>query len=210
MQNIWIKICGITRQIDALSAAELGANAIGLVLYEPSSRAVRVEQLADIVRGIPSATRVVALFVDPSRAEVEAAVATGLIDLLQFHGNETREFCESFSMAYMKAFAVRPGHDLAGLIASYQSAEYILLDSYDPNSPGGTGKAFDWELARTLAKELDVKLVLAGGLSPDNIKSAIEAVQPFGVDVSSGVEQSKGIKDLTKMKLFIEGARASG
>lgn len=210
MKNIWIKICGITRQNDALSAVELGADAIGLVLYGASSRAVRVEQLADIVRGVPSATRVVALFVDPSRAEVEAVVATGLIDLLQFHGSETREFCESFSIPYMKAFAVRPGHDLAALIAPYQSAEFILLDSYDPSSPGGTGKVFDWALARTLARELDVKLVLAGGLSPDNIKSAIEAVQPFGVDVSSGVEQSKGIKDPTKMKLFIEGARASG
>lgn len=210
MQNIWIKICGITRQQDALSAAELGANAIGVVLYAASSRAVRIDQLADIVRGIPAATRVVALFVDASRAEVEAVVDTGLIDLLQFHGSETAEFCESFSIPYMKAFAVRPGRDLKQLIASYQSAEFILLDSYDPNSPGGTGKAFDWALAQSLARDLNVKLVLAGGLNPGNIKSAIEAVQPFGVDVSSGVEASKGIKDLTKMKLFIEGARASG
>ena len=210
MQNIWIKICGITRQQDALSAAELGADAIGVVLYAASSRAVGIDQLADIVRGIPATTRVVALFVDASRDEVEAVVDTGLIDLLQFHGSETAEFCESFSIPYMKAFAVRPDHHLGGLIAGYQSAEFILLDSYDPASPGGTGKVFDWALARSLASDLDVKLVLAGGLNPDNIKSAIAAVRPFGVDVSSGVEASKGIKDLTKMKLFIEGARASG
>ena len=193
-----------------MAAVELGADALGVMLYAGSSRAVRIDQLADILRGIPASTRVVAVFFDASRAEVEAAVDTGLINLLQFHGSESAEFCESFSVPYMKAFAVRPGHDLQQLIPRYRSAECILLDSYDPNSPGGTGKAFDWTLAHDLARDLDVKLVLAGGLSPDNIGAAIEEVQPFGVDVSSGVESGKGIKDLTKMKLFIEGARASG
>lgn len=210
MHKIWIKICGITRREDALAAAELGADAIGVVLFAASSRAVAVDQLADIVSDLPGQPRVVALFVDAGRDEVEAALDTGLIDLLQFHGSESAEYCESFSAPYMKAFAVRPGQDLAGLIAPYASAEFILLDSYDPNSPGGTGKAFDWALASTLARDLEVKLVLAGGLSPDNIGSAIRTVRPFGVDVSSGVEASKGIKDFAKMKLFIEGARASG
>ena len=210
MQNIWIKICGITRQQDALSAAELGTDAIGVMLYGGSSRAVRADQLAEILKDIPPVVKVVAVFFDASRAAVEAALETGLIDVLQFHGSETAEFCESFRVPYMKAIPVRADDDLVSRIEGYQSAEFILLDNYDPLSPGGTGKTFDWTLVNSLARELKVKLVLAGGLNPDNIKAAIKVVQPFGVDVSSGVEASKGIKDLSKMKLFIEGARAGG
>ncbi len=210
MQKIWIKICGITRAQDALAAATLGADAIGLVLFANSPRSVTVEQMAAIVGNIPRPIKVVALFVEPDPDLVWQALATGLVDLLQFHGAEPVEFCEQFSTRYIKAIAVKEDSVLSQDLASYSSANYLLLDSYHPLLPGGTGKAFDWDKLRQLAENQRSRLVLAGGLNPGNIQAAIHAIQPFGVDVSSGVEASKGIKDLSKMKSFIEGARASG
>jgi len=210
LQNIWIKICGITRAEDAFSAAELGADAIGLMFYPASTRAVRVENLPEIVGRLKSAVLVVAVFVDADREEIQAVIDTGLVDLLQFHGKEPVEFCESFSLPYMKAFSVTSDNDLHSEIKSYASAEYILLDSFDPTVSGGTGRTFDWNLIEGVARDLGTKLVLAGGLNPDNIRTAVKTVQPYGVDVSSGVEADKGIKDVKKMRLFIEGARISG
>lgn len=191
-------------------AARLGADAIGLVFYPASPRAVSINQVSDIVRGLPDKLTIVALFVDASRAEVENVINIGCIDLLQFHGNETASFCESFSVPYMKAIAVKDEQSLSANIDNYQSAKYILLDSYDPNVPGGTGKTFNWDVASSLSQELDLPLILAGGLTPDNIKAAVATVQPFGVDVSGGVESSKGIKDKVAMQSFIEGVRAGG
>lgn len=208
MPNIWIKICGITRQQDALAASELGADAIGLVFYPASARAVTLDQACMILQDVPDTVDVVALFVDPLAPSVHDVVEAGLVDYLQFHGQETAEFCESFGLPYMKAFRVQAGQDLKSGIGRYVSAEMILLDSFDEKAPGGTGKVFDWSQATPLAQEEEIKLVLAGGLNPNNIGLAIDQVNPYGVDVSSGVEQSPGIKDPLKMKLFMEGARS--
>ena len=193
-----------------MQAAELGADAIGLVLYSKSPRAVAIADLAGIVVNVPERVTVVALFVNPEPDLVRQALATGAIDLLQFHGDETAEFCEQFDMPYMKAIAVTADSDLQSALAPFEAAQYILLDSYDPIMPGGTGKTFDWDKVSELSKQQQQRLVLAGGLAPANVAQAIEIAQPFGVDVSSGVEASKGIKDHNKMRLFIEGVRVSG
>lgn len=209
MHNTWIKICGITRSQDASAAAELGADAIGLVFFAKSPRAITVQDVAGIVQGLPQRLEVVALFVNPDRDLVQEVIDTGHIDLLQFHGSEPAVFCEQFSKPYMKAIAVKDESQLASDIESYSSAKYILLDSYDPSLPGGTGKTFDWEKAKSVAESQKSRLVLAGGLTPDNVQIAIEEFRPFGVDVSSGVEARKGIKDFGKIKLFIEGVKVS-
>lgn len=161
-----------------------------------------------ILQDVADTIDVVALFVDPLAPSVQDVVEAGLVDYLQFHGQETAEFCESFGLPYMKALRVQAGQDLKSGIGRYDSAEMILLDSFDEKAPGGTGKVFDWSQATPLAQEEGIKLVLAGGLNPNNIGLAIDQVNPYGVDVSSGVEQSPGIKDPLKMKLFMEGARS--
>jgi phosphoribosylanthranilate isomerase len=209
LQKIWIKICGITRAQDALAAAELGADAIGVVIYPKSPRAVTVDDLPGITAGLADQVVVVALFVDPEPELVRSVIQTGSVDLLQFHGSESPEFCEQFAMPYMKAVAVKGDSNLQEVIAPYETARFILLDSYDPIMPGGTGKTFDWHKVERLSERQQSRLVLAGGLKPDNVRLAIETVRPFGVDVSSGVEASKGIKDIEKMKSFIEGVKAS-
>ncbi len=209
MQKTWIKICGITRALDALAAAELGADAIGVVIYPKSPRAVTVDELAGITAGLEDYVAVVALFVDPEPELVRSVIQTGSVNLLQFHGSESPEFCDQFALPYMKAVAVKGDSNLEELTAPYDSARYILLDSYDSIMPGGTGKTFDWNKVERLSERQQSRLVLAGGLAPDNVRLAIETVRPFGVDVSSGVEASKGIKDVEKMKSFIEGVKAS-
>lgn len=209
LRNTWIKICGITRSQDASAAAELGADAIGLVFFAKSPRAVTVQDVAEIVQDLPRSLEVVALFVNPDKGLVQEVVDTGHIDLLQFHGSESAAFCEQFSRPYMKAIAVKDESQLASEIESYSSAKYILLDSYDPGLPGGTGKTFDWEKVEAVAESQKSRLVLAGGLTPDNVQTAIKEVRPFGVDVSSGVEARKGIKDFGKIKSFIEGVKVS-
>jgi len=209
LQKTWIKICGITRALDAWAAAELGADAIGVVIYPKSPRAVTVDELAGITAGLEDYVAVVALFVDPEPELVRSVIQTGSVNLLQFHGSESPEFCDQFALPYMKAVAVKGDSNLEELIAPYDSARYILLDSYDSIMPGGTGKTFDWNKVERLSERQQSRLVLAGGLAPDNVRLAIETVRPFGVDVSSGVEASKGIKDVEKMKSFIEGVKAS-
>ena len=210
MQKTWIKICGITQAQDALQAAELGADAIGVNFYPKSPRAISVANLANLVEGLPERVDVVALFVNPTAELVREVLGTGVVDLLQFHGEESADFCEQFEMPYMKVVAVRADSDLKSELAKYQSAKYILLDSFDPILLGGTGKTFDWGKVSELSEQQQSRLVIAGGLQPENVREAIEAVHPFGVDVSSGVEASKGIKDISKMKSFIEGVRVSG
>jgi phosphoribosylanthranilate isomerase len=208
MHKHWIKVCGITRAEDAIAASDLGADAVGLVFYPPSPRAVAFDAMADIVGGVSANVSVVALFVNPTAAEVNQVVDSGHIDLLQFHGSESEEFCCSFDIPYMKAFRVGFDADLQAAIAAYPSAELILLDSYDKAAPGGTGSTFNWKKAASLSDTLRSKLVLAGGLNADNIADAIAQVQPYGVDVSSGVESSPGIKDRVLINKFIEGVRS--
>ena len=208
MSKTWIKICGITQHRDALAACELGADAIGLVFYPPSSRAISVNQIEGIVSGLPKQVTVVALFVDPTVEEVNQVIATGMIDLLQFHGEETPAYCQSFGLPTMKAFRVGKDHDLQKSVALYRESELILLDAYEKDAPGGTGKLFDWDVAIKAAQSKELKLVLAGGLNPDNVQEAVIRVGPFGVDVSSGVESSPGKKDIALIEKFIEGVRS--
>jgi phosphoribosylanthranilate isomerase len=210
LQKTWTKICGITRAQDALAAADLGADAIGLNFYPKSPRAIAVADVANLVEGLPQEVSVVALFVNPTPELVRQVLGTGAVDLLQFHGSESAEFCEQFDTPYMKVVAVKVDSDLNSEFAKYESAQYMLLDSFDPIMLGGTGKAFDWGRVIELTQKQRSRLVLAGGLGPANVREAIKIVQPFGVDVSSGVEASKGIKDLKMMQLFIQGVRASG
>lgn len=199
-----VKICGITRPEDGVEAARLGADAIGLVFYEKSPRNVSLEQARTIVRALPPFVSVVALFVNPDEAFVRRVLDACPVDILQFHGEESPEFCRSFSRPYLKAVRVRPGVDLLEWAAAYHDARGLLADAFVEGAHGGTGAVFDWTL---LPADLPLPLILSGGLTPDNVQDAVTKVQPAAVDVSSGVEQGKGIKDAAKMAAFISGAR---
>ncbi|HAT25753.1 MAG TPA: phosphoribosylanthranilate isomerase [Gammaproteobacteria bacterium] len=222
MSRLWIKICGVTRPQDAVAAVELGASAIGMVFFARSPRAMTLDAAYPILRELNGKIRVVALFVDPVAAEVRQVSGSGLFDMLQFHGDEPAAFCESFDLPYMKAIKVGQEQQenepiavstrakselLLDKIRDYAGAEMILLDSFDKKVPGGTGKTFDWAVAAAVRRQCGVKLVLAGGLDPANVETAVAQVQPYGVDVSSGVEARHGIKDLQKMQRFVAGAR---
>lgn len=199
-----IKICGITRVEDGLTAVESGADAIGLVFYRKSSRYVAVEQAVEIVQDLPPFVSVVGLFVDASDELIGSVLEAVPLSLLQFHGNEPEIECARWGIRYMKAFRVRPGISVIGMVAPYPTACGYLLDSYKHGEAGGTGESFDWDL---IPRGLNKPVVLAGGLSPDNIAQAIDRVRPYGVDVSSGVESRPGIKDHDKIKAFIKAAR---
>lgn len=204
---VWTKICGITRSQDARAAAGLGADAIGLVFHPPSPRAVRAEALPEILADAGGRARRVALFVDPDAAAVERALRTGLIDMLQFHGEEPADFCLRFGLPYIKALRMAPGLDLDAAIERHPDAEMILLDGFDERSPGGTGRLADWERAARAVESGAADIVLAGGLTPENVAAAVAAVAPRGVDASSGLERAPGVKDLGKMRRFVERAR---
>ena len=199
-----IKICGLTRIDDALAAARLGANAIGVVLYSQSPRFVTHEQARCIVDAVPPFVTTVALMVNPSTEQVHAAIEQVRPALLQFHGDETGEFCNSFSVPYIKALRVKPETDLLQYARTYASAKGLLLDAFVEGSHGGTGAVFDWSL---IPRELSLPLILAGGLNPDNVSEAIRQVRPWAVDVSSGVEVEKGKKDAALIAAFIRGVR---
>ena len=201
MSVVRSKICGITRIEDALIAAEAGADAIGLVFYAKSPRAVSIQQARDIVAALPAFVTTVGLFVNASREELNDVLAGVALDLLQFHGYETPAECESYQRPYIKALRVKPGDDIAQLAAPYAKARGILLDTYMPGIPGGTGAAFDWSL---VPRDLPQPVILAGGLSADNVQAAIEKVRPYAVDVSGGVEADKGIKDAAKIRAFMQ------
>lgn len=205
-----------------MAAVELGASAIGMVFFARSPRAMTLDAAYPILRELNRKIRVVALFVDPVAAEVRQVSGSGLFDMLQFHGDEPAAFCESFDLPYMKAIKVGQEQQenepiavstlakselLLDKIRDYAGAEMILLDSFDKKVPGGTGKTFDWAVAAAVRRQCGVKLVLAGGLDPANVETAVAQVQPYGVDVSSGVEARHGIKDLQKMQRFVAGAR---
>ncbi len=199
-----VKICGITRVDDALAAAHAGAHAIGMIFYAGSPRLVPYDAASRIVQALPAFVTPVALFVDAEAAEVEHVIRAVGPQLLQFHGNETAQFCESFGKPYIKAAKVRPGVDLLQYARRYPSAKGLLLDAFVDGSHGGTGSTFDWAL---IPDQLPLPLILAGGLHQDNVADAIRRVRPWAVDVSSGVETAKGIKDADKIAAFIRGAR---
>lgn len=195
-----IKICGITRPEDAQAAIEAGADAIGLVFYAPSPRAVDITQAQKIAAVVPPFVTITALFVDPSAEEVQKVLDSVRIDLIQFHGDEEEHFCEQFNTSYIKAIRVRQTQDVVANSLRFSSALAFLLDSFKAGVPGGTGETFDWSL---IPKESSKPIILAGGLTAENIALAIQQVQPFAVDVSGGVEAAKGIKDPSKIQAFI-------
>lgn len=199
-----VKICGITRVEDGLACAQLGADAIGLVFYAPSPRHVSVEQARAIMATLPPFITTVGLFVDADSAEVSAALGQLPLDLLQFHGSESPDYCQGFSRPYLKAVRVKPGLDLVQYAAQYAHAKGLLLDAHVEGIAGGTGQAFDWGL---IPARLPLPVVLSGGLHPANVTEAIKRVQPAAVDVSSGVEATKGIKDAAKIAAFMQGVR---
>ena len=202
------KICGITRPEDGLLAASQGADAIGLVFYGPSPRNVTVEQARSVIAALPPFVTTVGLFVDAEEAEVRAILGELPLDLLQFHGSEEEGYCRSFGRPYYKAVRMAEGVDLAAEAERFSSASALLLDSYQKGVPGGTGHAFDW--AR-IPEGMGKPIILAGGLGPENIEEAIRTVRPYAVDVSSGVEAAKGIKDAERVIAFMRGVeRADG
>jgi len=194
-----VKICGMTRRQDADFAAKSGADAIGLVFYPPSPRAVSIAQARDVVADLAPFVSVVALFVDPTPELVLECLKALPIDIIQFHGDEPAMFCEQFGKPYIKAIRMKPGTELSALTEHYASAKALLLDAYQPGVPGGTGQTFDW----SMIADVDMPLILAGGLNADNVKQAIQQVRPFAVDVSGGVESEKGIKSHEKISAFM-------
>jgi len=200
-----VKICGITRLEDALYAAELGADAIGFVFYKDSPRLVDIEQAADIVAGLPPFITVVGLFVDAGPEEIHAVRQRVRLDLLQFHGEEPPRYCASFNMPYIKVIRVREDLDVVEYAGRYPDARGFLLDTYQKGVPGGTGSTFDWS---RVPGELKKPIILAGGLTAENVGKAIAALKPYGVDVSGGVEASSGIKDPDKMAAFIKSVQS--
>ncbi|MEC7459979.1 MAG: phosphoribosylanthranilate isomerase [Pseudomonadota bacterium] len=205
MSQVWTKICGITRPEDAQLAEEFGACALGVVCYEHSPRHVSAERIGTIFANVSSRTKRVALFVNPSTELVNRVLETGVIDYLQFHGEEDEDFCALFRIPYMKALRVKDGAAALESARAYRSADRILLDTYVANVPGGTGKTMDWTQAARVVDGLDKPVVLAGGLDGRNVGEAIRIASPAGVDVSSGVEESPGIKSVSKIKYFFNG-----
>jgi phosphoribosylanthranilate isomerase len=201
-----VKICGITNPADALAAVEAGADAIGFILYEKSPRYVTIEQAAEISKQLPPFIMRVGVFVNASPEFVLRAISEIGLTMLQFHGDESPEFCAQFGLMTMKAFRMKDATILAE-ITKYNTDAY-LLDTYTPGVRGGTGHTFNWDLALE-AQKLGKPIFISGGLTPDNVADVVRKVHPFGVDVSSGVESSPGKKDHAKVKAFIEAVRAN-
>lgn len=197
-----VKICGITRIEDACAAVAAGCDAIGLVFYAKSPRHVTAQRAAEIVATLPPFVSAVGLFVDAPAAAVREVLATVRLDLLQFHGDETPAYCEQFGLPYLKAVRVRAGTNLLQYAADFAGARALLLDAYTEGVPGGTGLTFDWTL---IPRDLPKPVILAGGLNADNVAEAVRVVQPYAVDVSGGVEQTKGIKDAARIAAFMRG-----
>lgn len=201
------KICGITRVEDVHAVVNSGADAIGFVFYPPSPRSVSAEQASVLVQAIAPYVQVVGLFVNSSAREIQAILNTVALDILQFHGDESPEQCQSIAQQvgrrWYKAIQVKPGLDVVAEIQKYQQAgaSAVLLDAWHPELKGGTGHRFDW----SSFPQLDIPLILAGGLNPDNIEDAIHTTAAFAVDVSGGVESAKGIKDQQLIERFMQG-----
>jgi phosphoribosylanthranilate isomerase len=204
--DLKIKICGLTNVEDALAAVEAGADLLGFVLWEKSLRHVTIETAREIARRLPPATQRVGVFVDATVEQVMFSLRICDFSGLQFHGRESPSFCQQFGVMTIKAFRVRDAASLQAM--SGYDTDAFLLDSQVEGQPGGTGESFDWSLAAA-AKKFDKPIFLAGGLTPQNVAAAVRAAQPFGVDVSSGVEAAPGKKDVQKMRDFVAAARAA-
>lgn len=196
-----VKMCGMTRVEDAIAAARLGADAIGLVFYEPSARFVDIELARAISGAMPPFVSRVGLFVDAPSAEVQAILEAVGLDMLQFYGEQPPEAYAAFGRPYIKAVRMREEVELRSYARRYQNAAALLLDSYVPEVPGGSGTSFDWG---RVPADCGKAVILAGGLTADNVQDAISQVRPFAVDVSSGIEASKGVKDVAKMRAFMQ------
>ncbi|UXY13736.1 phosphoribosylanthranilate isomerase [Chitiniphilus purpureus] len=201
-----IKICGLRDAKTAAAAARLGADAIGLVFYPPSPRNVDAVVARAICGALPPFVTSVGLFVDADPALVRAVLDQVPLDLLQFHGDEAPDYCRAFGRPYMKAVRVKHDVNLLEYAARYADARGLLVDAFVDGVPGGTGAAFDWRL---LPPGLPLPLVLSGGLDPDNVAAAVAQVRPWAVDVSSGVEARRGVKDLARIAAFIQAVRAA-
>ena len=205
-----VKICGITRSADARAAADAGADAIGLVFYPPSPRFLSVERAVEIRDALPPFVQAVALFVNPDAAQVAQVLGRLRPAALQFHGEESPQFCAQFGVPWIKAMRVKSGArevDLLEYLRPFSGAMAWLLDSH-VEAYGGVGERFDWSLVpAALRNHGDKPLVLSGGLAPDNVGEAVRRVRPWGVDVSTGVESAKGIKDAAKIAAFIAEVR---
>jgi phosphoribosylanthranilate isomerase len=199
-----VKICGITRIEDALAAARAGAFAIGLVFYAPSPRCVTPAQARDIAGALPPTVTTVGVFVDPAETEVRTTIAEAPVQLLQFSGSERPDFCRRFGRPYIKAVHMRAGVDLLQYARDYHDAKALLLDAYVEGLHGGSGVPFDWNL---IPRGVPLPVILSGGLTVANVKDAVRRTRPDGVDVSSGVESAKGVKDAAKVAAFIKGVR---
>ena len=206
MPRTRIKICGITRESDVQAASAAGADAIGLVFYAGSARAVSIDSAASVVRSLPPFLTVVGLFVDADAALVEQACTLLPISLLQFHGDESERYCGGFGMPYMKALRVAPTTHILPQLDRYPDACALLLDTYRQGSPGGTGETFDWSM---IPAHCGRDIVLAGGLNADNIGAAIAGRSLYGVDVSGGVESAPGLKDAGKIQAFVNAVQRS-
>ncbi|MCP4992246.1 MAG: phosphoribosylanthranilate isomerase, partial [Gammaproteobacteria bacterium] len=201
-----VKICGITNPQDAHAAVSLGVDALGLVFYPPSPRAVSIEQAEAVVRDLPPFVTVVGLFLNEDRETIGEILSRVHLDLLQFHGDESPDECIGHGRPHIKAIRMRDGVDLYAERERYSAAAGLLLDTYRKDTPGGTGEAFNWG---AIPAELAGSIILAGGLAPDNIEQAIKLVRPYAVDVSGGVEREKGIKDREKISAFMRGVECA-
>jgi phosphoribosylanthranilate isomerase len=199
-----IKICGITRLEDAFAALRAGAHAIGLVFFAASPRYITPAAAGAIIRALPPFITTVGLFVDAPADEVRKTLAQAPVQLLQFHGSEPPDYCREFGRPYVKAVRVRAGVNLLEYARDYHDAKALLLDAYVEGLQGGSGVSFDWDL---VPRGLPLPVILSGGLTGENVGDAVRRVRPCAVDVSSGVESAKGIKDAAKIAAFITGVR---
>ena len=189
-----------------MTAAELGAHAVGLMFFEDSPRFVSVHQANTVIGVLPPFVTRVGVFVNPVEQQVQTILGAVRLDLLQFHGDETPQFCARFGTPYIKAVRVRKGLDLLQYASRYHDAKGLLLDAHSESAYGGTGEAFDWSL---IPGNLPLPIILSGGLNAANVARAIRQVRPWAVDVSSGVESAKGIKDAAKIAAFMQGVRSA-
>lgn len=197
-----VKICGIRKEADAVHAAMLGVDAIGLVFYEKSPRNISIKEAQAICSALPAFVTTVALVKDAENTFVEDIIDSVAIDCLQFHGSETPEYCSSFDRPYIKALGVEDAGDtIVSMAQQYPASRGILLDSHAPGEDGGTGASFDWN---HIPAGIEQPLILAGGLKPDNVAEAIRTVRPYAVDISSGVEKTRGVKDQDLMTEFMK------